>query len=102
MKIAFTSTGPDWDSIIDARFGRTGFIVMYNDEDHDFRVIDNRAVADVTHGAGTATAQKIYELKPDVLITGNGLGETASNALKHLEMKVFVEAHNLTLRQAYE
>ena len=54
------------------------------------------------HGAGTATAQKVFELKPDVLITGNGPGETASNALKHLEMRIFINAHNLTIKQALQ
>lgn len=102
MKIAFTSTGPGWDSIIDARFGRTNYIVMYDEESHELSAVDNSAVKDVGHGAGTATAQKIYDLKPDVLITGNGPGETASKALRYLKMRVFVEAHDMTLGQAYE
>jgi len=44
----------------------------------------------------------MYEVKPDVLITGNGPGETAATALKNLNMKIYVDAHNLTLEQAYE
>ncbi|TSA26902.1 MAG: hypothetical protein D4R67_06985 [Bacteroidetes bacterium] len=52
--------------------------------------------------AGTATAQKIFELSPDVLITGNGPGETAAKTLERLSMKIFVNAHNMTLKQAYE
>jgi len=102
MKIAFTATGTTWDSIIDSRFGRTEFIVIYNEETQQLEAIDNGAVKNEAHGAGTATSQKMYELKPDVLITGNGPGETATNALKHLKMKVFVDAHNITLRQAYD
>ena len=42
------------------------------------------------------------ELKPEVLITGNGPGENAAAALKHLKMTIFINAHNLTIRQAYE
>jgi len=102
MKIAFTSSGTNWHSIIDARFGRTDYIVMYDEESQELSAVDNSAVKDVAHGAGTATAQKIYDLKPDVLITGNGPGETASKALKHLKMKIFVDAHDMTLSQAYE
>jgi predicted Fe-Mo cluster-binding NifX family protein len=102
MKIAFTSTGTGWDSIIDSRFGRTEFIVIYNEETQELETIDNGAVKNEAHGAGTATSQKMYELKPDVLITGNGPGETAASALKHLKMKIFVDAHNITLKQAYD
>jgi len=54
------------------------------------------------HGAGTATAQKVFELKPDILITGNGPGETASNALKHLEIRIFINAHGMTIKQALQ
>jgi predicted Fe-Mo cluster-binding NifX family protein len=101
MKIAFTSEGTSWDSLIDPRFGRAENIVLYNEDSKEFTVIDNSAVKNDAHGAGTATAQKIFELKPDVLITGNGPGETAAKALKHIQMRVFAEANNLTLRQAY-
>lgn len=101
MKIAFTAVGTTWDSQIDSRFGRTEFIVILNEETQQLEVIDNSAVKKEAHGAGTATAQKMYELKPDVLITGNGPGDTAATALKNLNMKIFVDAHNLTLQQAY-
>ncbi|MDX9855113.1 MAG: NifB/NifX family molybdenum-iron cluster-binding protein [Tenuifilaceae bacterium] len=101
MKIAFTAAGTTWDSQIDSRFGRTEFIVILNEETQQLEVIDNSAVKNEAHGAGTATAQKMYELKPDVLITGNGPGDTAATALKNLNMKIFVDAHNLTLQQAY-
>lgn len=102
MKIAFTSTGKTWDSIMDSRFGRTEFIVVFNEETKELEVVDNSAVKNEAHGTGTATAQKMYEIKPNVLITGNGPGETAATALKNLNMKIYVDAHNLTLEQAYE
>jgi len=102
MRIAFTSTGKSWDSIIDSRFGRTEHIVIFDEETKTLELVDNSAVKNEAHGAGTATAQKMYEVKPDVLITGNGPGETAATALKRLNMKIYVDAHNLTLEQAYE
>ncbi|HOA09287.1 MAG TPA: NifB/NifX family molybdenum-iron cluster-binding protein [Tenuifilaceae bacterium] len=102
MRIAFTSTGKSWDSIIDSRFGRTEYIVIFDEETKTLELVDNTAVKNEAHGAGTATAQKMYEVKPDVLITGNGPGETAATALKRLNMKIYVDAHNLTLEQAYE
>lgn len=102
MKIALTASGTTWDSMIDSRFGRTEFIVIYDEETQQLLTINNSAVKNEAHGAGTATAQKMYELKPDVLITGNGPGGTATQALKHLNMKIYIDAHNMTLKQAYE
>jgi predicted Fe-Mo cluster-binding NifX family protein len=101
MKIAFTSEGTTWESLIDPRFGRTENIVLFDEESKELTSVDNSAVKNDAHGAGTATAQKIFELKPDVLITGNGPGENAAKALKHIKMRIFAEANNLTLRQAY-
>ncbi|MHC1774754.1 MAG: NifB/NifX family molybdenum-iron cluster-binding protein [Lentimicrobium sp.] len=102
MKIAFTSAGTTWESMIDPRFGRTEFIVLYNEELQELTTIDNSSVKNEAHGAGTATSQRIFELKPDVLITGNGPGNNAIAALKHINMKILVNAHGMTLRQAYD
>ncbi len=102
MKIAFTSSGPHMDSLIDPRFGRAEFIVLYNDETKEMEILDNTAIKDVAHGAGTATAQKVFDLNPDVLITGNGPGENAAKALKQLNMRIFIQAHDMTLSEALE
>ena len=55
MKIAFTATGKDWNTLIDARFGRTEYIVIYDDALDTLQVTDNSAVRNEAHGAGTAT-----------------------------------------------
>jgi len=102
MKIAFTSTGTTWESLIDARFGRTENFIVYDEASQETTVIDNSAVKNEAHGAGTATAQKIFEINPDVLITGNGPGENAATALKKINMKIFVDAHDMTIKEAYE
>lgn len=102
MKIAFTAKGTEWDSMMDSRFGRTMYIVMYDEETEQLTSVDNRAVENEAHGAGTATAQKIFELKPDVLITGNGPGGNAAQALKQVKMRIFAEANEMTIKQAFE
>jgi predicted Fe-Mo cluster-binding NifX family protein len=88
--------------MMDSRFGRTLFIVLYDDENKTLTSFDNAAVENEAHGAGTATAQKIFELSPDVLITGNGPGSHAAQALKQINMRIFTEAHNITIKQAFE
>jgi len=44
MRIAFTATGTNWDSIIDPRFGRTEYIVIYDEKDQVLSAVDNSAV----------------------------------------------------------
>lgn len=102
MKIAFTSTGTTWDSMIDPRFGRTENILLFDEESDVLKVVTNGEVKDEAHGAGTATAQKLFSLDPDVLITGNGPGETAAKALKNLRMKIYVGAQDVSVLQAYD
>lgn len=102
MKIAFTAAGKDWNAMIDPRFGRTEYIVLFDEATDKLTVVDNNAVKNEAHGAGTATAKKLFELKPDVLITGNGPGENAAMALEKLALKIVVGAKGLTLKQAFD
>lgn len=102
MKIAFTTKGTEWNSPMDARFGRTEFIVVYDDETKMLTPFDNRAIENEAHGAGTATSKQLFELKPDVLITGNGPGENATTVLRKLNLKIYVGAGEMTIQQAYD
>lgn len=102
MKLAFTATGTDWDAKIDPRFGRTDYLVFYQEEDGTLNSIDNRSIVSVEHGAGPKTAQKIFEQAPQVLITGNGPGGNAAAILKQVNLKIFVGAGGMTVREAYE
>lgn len=101
MKIAFTAKGNDWDSKIDPRFGRTEFILIYDDEIDELIHYDNREIENVAHGAGPQTAQKLFEYKPDVLITGNGPGGNAARVLNESGMKIFIGAGEMSVTEAY-
>lgn len=102
MKIAFTSTGTDWDAMIDPRFGRTDYIFIYDEDTQETTHIDNRQIVNVAHGAGPQTAQRIYEHKPQVLITGNGPGGNAASILSQMDLKIFTGAGGMTVRQAHQ
>jgi predicted Fe-Mo cluster-binding NifX family protein len=102
MKIAFTAKGTDWDSMIDPRFGRTEFILIYDDEKDELTHYDNREIEKVAHGAGPQTAQKLFDYKPDVLITGNGPGGNAARALNESGMKIFIGAGEMSVKKAYQ
>ena len=102
MKIAFTAKGVEWDSKIDPRFGRTEFIVIYDEEQDQFTSVDNRAIEGIAHGAGPQTAQKLFDLKPDVLITGNGPGGNAGRVLSQANLQIFIGAGDMTINEAYK
>ena len=102
MKIAFTTKGKEWDSKMDPRFGRTDFLVVYDDENNELTSVDNRAIDEVAHGAGPQTAQKLFDLNPDVLITGNGPGGNAARVLEQSGMKVYVGAGEMTIQEAFD
>ena len=57
MRIAFTSKGKDLDSLVDPRFGRCEYIVVYDDETEEVEVINNKDSSQEAHGAGPKTAQ---------------------------------------------
>jgi predicted Fe-Mo cluster-binding NifX family protein len=102
MKIAFTTKGTGWDALMDPRFGRTEYIVVYDNEQDELSHFDNRQIEEVAHGAGPQTAQKLFDLKPDVLITGNGPGGNAGIVLEKAGMKILVGAGEMTVREAYD
>jgi len=102
MKIAFTAKGTDWDAEIDPRFGRTDYILVYDEDADALEHADNREIADVAHGAGPQTAKKLFDLHPDVLITGNGPGGNAEAVLKRADLQIFTGAGHMTIREAYE
>jgi predicted Fe-Mo cluster-binding NifX family protein len=100
MKTAFTSKGTEWDSMMDPRFGRTEFLLVYDEEKGELIHFDNRGTDDIAHGAGPRTAQKLFELKADVLITGNGPGGNAAGVLEKAGVKIFTGAGEMTVREA--
>lgn len=101
MKIAFSSTGKDWESPIDPRFGRAEYFFVYNEDDAGLSRIDNRDVSAESHGAGPRTAQRLLENKIDVLVTGNGPGGNAASVLEKAGIAVYAGAGNMTVAGAY-
>ena len=102
MKIAFTTKGTEWDSMMDPRFGRTEYLLVYDDADDKISTFDNRAIANEAHGAGPQTAQKLFELGPDILITGNGPGGNAAAVLEKADIKIYIGVDGMTVRKAYD
>lgn len=102
MKIAFTTQGETMDSEIDPRFGRTSYILIYDTDNENIEVFDNRKIEMEAHGAGPKTSQKIFELGANVLITGNGPGGNASQVLKNADIQIFVGAESMKVKEALD
>ena len=70
MKIAVTSRGTDLDSPMDARFGRSPYILIVDTDSHRFEVLDNSQNVDAFKGAGIQAAVMVSDSGADVLLTG--------------------------------
>jgi len=102
MKILFTTKGNEWSSPMDARFGRMEMMVIYNEESDTLEALPNDETETMEHGAGLQTAKKVLKHSPDVIITGNGAGGKALDILKTSNVKIFVGAGEMSIKEAYE
>ncbi len=102
MKIVFTTQGTDWSSAMDARFGRTRYFLVFDEEKNAVEVIDNGADSQVAHGAGPKAAKKVLDLGAHVLITGNGPGGNAAAVLESTDMEIYVGAGEMTAQEAMD
>ena len=102
MKLAFTTKGTSWDSMMDPRFGRTEYFLIYDQEKDELSSYDNKTIEQQAHGAGPKTAQKLFEFGATVLITGNGPGGNAGSILKSMNLKIYIGAGEMTVKEAYE
>jgi predicted Fe-Mo cluster-binding NifX family protein len=102
MKILFTTKGDNWESPMDPRFGRAELLIAYTEETKKVEIIPNGQAEIMEHGAGLQTAKKVLDLKPDIIITGNGAGQKALEILKRSNVKMYIGAGDMTIREAYE
>lgn len=101
MKIAFTTKGTQWDSEMDPRFGRATYFVVYDDVTEELTHFDNSSNGNEAHGAGPKAAQILFDLKVNMLITGNGPGGNAAVVVNKAGIEVYVGAGEMTVEQAY-
>jgi predicted Fe-Mo cluster-binding NifX family protein len=87
---------------MEPRFGRTEFLLCYNEDTKELVSYDNRAIEQTAHGAGPKTAQQLLQMGAQVLITGNGPGGNADSVLKTGGIKVYTGAGGMSVTQAYE
>jgi len=87
MKIAVSSMGKDLDSMLDVRFGRCNYFIIYDTEKGLVKAIENKGQMS-GGGAGIAAAQQIIDEDVEVVITGN-MGPNAFNLFNSSDIKVY-------------
>lgn len=102
MKIAFTTKAPSWDSIMEPRFGRAEYILLFDEESGSITTYDNAEIANQEHGAGPKMVKVIADMNADIVITGNGPGENARAVLANMKTVIFVGAGELSVSDAYK
>ena len=70
-----------------ASFGRAPFFLIYNDENNEYRYIENEA-AEAEGGAGVKAAQIVVDNEADILITIR-CGENANEVFKLAGVKIY-------------
>ncbi len=102
MKIAFTSMGKDLDTLLDSTFGRTKYILIWDNVTNELNTIDNQSNAAQAHGVGPKTAAAVIESEAELIISGNMPGGNAMNILGKANIEIFVPKNNKgTLKEMY-
>lgn len=71
MKIAIASQGSELTSMVDPRFGRARYFILYDTEEDSWNVIDNSQNTEAAHGAGVQTAQRVIDSGATMIVSGN-------------------------------
>ncbi len=86
MKIAISSRGPELDSEVEPRFGRSPYYIIYDTESKSFEAIRNPAV-NAPSGAGIQATQLVAQKGVKYVLTGN-VGPNAFSVLTSSGIRV--------------
>ncbi|MDK2966102.1 MULTISPECIES: NifB/NifX family molybdenum-iron cluster-binding protein [Lacrimispora] len=87
MKIAISATGQNKESLLDRRFGRCDYFLIYDTESGEFKTIGNAGVSS-GGGAGIAAASQVIEENVSVIITGK-LGPNSFELIEKAGIKAY-------------
>ncbi|MGB2698385.1 MAG: NifB/NifX family molybdenum-iron cluster-binding protein [Candidatus Zixiibacteriota bacterium] len=87
MKIAISSQGEDLEAMVDPRFGRCTYFIIYDSETKKIEGLSNPAL-EAMGGAGILAAQLIADKGAEVVITGN-VGPNAFQTLNQANIKIY-------------
>lgn len=99
MKVVITSTGSTMEDEVDPQFGRCRTFLVADTEKDEVQAISNEAAIQ-GGGAGIQAAQRVADLAPGAVITGQ-LGPNSARVFQTAGIPVYVGASG-SARQALE
>ncbi|MCD6579512.1 NifB/NifX family molybdenum-iron cluster-binding protein [bacterium] len=100
MKIAVPSQGNSLDSMMDTRFARAKYFIIYDTDKETFEVIDNEQNAAAGGGVGVKVGQDLANMGVNIAIAPH-FGPNAEQVLKtaNITMK---SLSNITVKEAVD
>ena len=98
MKIAVTSEGEKPEGMVDPRFGRCRYFLVFDEATGSYTVLPNEQNIQAAQGAGIQAAQRLIEHGVEVVITGN-IGPKAFKSLRADGIRVYTAA-GMTVTEA--
>ncbi len=102
MKIAVSTKGRNKEDLLEARFGRANFFVVFDTDTKEYSFIDNQEIQEAAHGAGPQTSQKIYDAGVNVVLTGNGPGKNAFQVLEAGNIKMYICKEEISAQEVID
>ena len=102
-KIAICSTGSAPSSMMDERFGRCRYFMIWDPEAGQYETLSNSGT-ESAHGAGTGAVQELVQREVGIVIAQR-VGPKALTAIQQAGIKVFTDVADKTVdeaRQRYE
>jgi len=100
MKIAITSQGDQLDSLIDERFGRCSYFVIYDTESQTTAFIPNPNKT-IEEGAGPASVQLLANMEILKVVAGE-FGAKIKPLMESLKMEMIIEKEPKTIKEIIE
>ena len=100
MKIALSSTGKTSEDMVDQRFGRAPYFIIFDSQTNTFAAVDNTQNLNAAQGAGIQSAQNVVQAGAEILITGH-TGPKAFRVLESAKIPIYL-APSLTIKEAVE
>ena len=100
MKICITSQGDNLESLVDPRFGRCSYFIIYDTDNDSFESFPNPNI-NSPQGAGIASSQFVVDKGVDVVLTGN-VGPNSFSVFQQAQVKVITGLTGLKVKEAIE
>jgi len=99
MNIVVSAQGNDINSLVDPRFGRCRYLVLFDSETGEWQSYDNKANTDASGGAGVQAGNLVVSLGAQALVTGS-VGPNAHRVLQAANVLLYQAANGITVQEA--